>query len=271
MKKMKEKRVYTEEQKKKMEQRRQQRDLATMKRNEEKDRKSEETERRKEEAEEKKRSTIEARNHLVLSRSLTKETIDLELLLAEAPFFKVNEENLDSKCQAIRFLLRGNTAGQVKSWFAGEPRTSLRLTDIEWENLSWRVYEKVSDEAENLLKAQRAKFVGGKIPILEVDCRWATKGYDAHEATISAFTAPEGELVMVVNLFREGPHKNCTLDAKGMEGYGVQKIAKRLKKEGITVEHLLHDDDSSSINNARSIFPDLKELLCINHATKAVG
>ena len=53
-----------------------------------------------------------------------------------------------------------------------------------------------------------------------------------------------------------------------MEGSACQKVAKMFKDEGIRVDEVVHDCDSSSINKFRSMFEDVVEQHDINHTVK---
>jgi hypothetical protein len=168
---------------------------------------------------------------------------------------------------ALRYILTGGCFNKFATYQNFEAQ---KLTKEEWGTLQHRIFQKITAEAEAHLKRRRERFRGNTIPILSVDCRWATKGFNANEATVTGFTS-DGELLIVVNLYRTGPHKNCDYDAKGMEGYGVQHLCERLQEEQISVGKLLHDADASSWSNAQEVFPDLVELLCCNHAAKSLG
>jgi len=56
--------------------------------------------------------------------------------------------------------------------------------------------------------------------------------------------------------------------SRGMEGIGVKWIAESLKKAGLSIGSVSHDNDSSSMNNIRAVFPDAKEFLDVGHAAK---
>jgi hypothetical protein len=48
-----------------------------------------------------------------------------------------------------------------------------------------------------------------------------------------------------------------------MEGFGVQKIMEELKQEAITVSHIVHDKDSSTMRQVMSVYEDVEECLCL--------
>lgn len=217
-------------------------------------------ERLKKEEEEEKQEELRKFNW---RRSLEQEVQDLGVRCT--PLFTVDEEKLDIKTVALRFLLsgRGFSDFAVFQNFENE-----KLGKAEFLQLAELVYAKVDEVADKKLKERRERLEGESI-FMEIDCRWATRGFDAKEATVSGFDEG-GDLLTVVNLFREGKFKNCSLEAKGMEGFGVKLTCEQLKEEGIELETMLHDADSSSYYNARSIFPNLKELYCNNHTAKNI-
>ena len=59
--------------------------------------------------------------------------------------------------------------------------------------------------------------------------------------------------------------------AKGMEGEGTRRICQALKTNGLSIATFLHDGDSSSFSAVKEVFPEAKELFCINHAGKNLG
>ena len=61
--------------------------------------------------------------------------------------------------------------------------------------------------------------------------------------------------------------KNFHLSPKAMEGYGVQEICKRLKEKAV-IKAIVHDNDASTINHVKELFPDCLELLDNNHGRK---
>jgi hypothetical protein len=185
--------------------------------------------------------------------------------ITPTPLFGERENKIGSKIYALRYLLCGRSFTDFTVFQNFEKE---RLPKSDFADLAQRVYSKVDEVADQKLRERRELLKGKKI-LLEVDCRWATKGYDAHEATVSGF-GEDGKLLIVVNLFREGKFKNCEVEAKGMEGLGVKKICEILKSERIELATMLHDADSSSYNNARAIFPHLQEILCNNHTTKNI-
>lgn len=174
---------------------------------------------------------------------------------------KVNE-------RALRFLLAGKNYGDFDIFNRMEKNKN-KMTKHEWRILAKKVYEAVDEIASEEL-FNRRKQLQGKAIHLMVDCRWGTVGFNAKEATVSGFDVETKQLIIVQNMFREGKHKNCDLDAKAMEGQGVELICKKLKEENITVHTLLHDNDASSINHVREYFPDVKEQLCNNHTAKSI-
>jgi hypothetical protein len=242
-------------------------------------------ERWKEKEEEKKRKRDEVK--VDWRRRLNQEVQSFQI----TPLFVVDDEKLDLKTVALRFLLSGRGFSDFTVFQNFEKE---KLGNTEFLELAELVYTKVDEVADKKLEERRKKLKGKSI-FLEIDCRWGTRGFDAKEATVSGFD-DNGDLLTVINLFREGKlkyvilpfihsfihllssthissllcfyHRNCSVEAKGMEGLGVKRTCEMLKEEGIKVETMLHDADSSSYYNARSIFPNMKELYCNNHSAK---
>ena len=50
-----------------------------------------------------------------------------------------------------------------------------------------------------------------------------------------------------------------------MEGFGVQKIMEELKRNRITVSHIVHDKDSSTMRQVMTVYEDAEEVLCLNN------
>ena len=50
-----------------------------------------------------------------------------------------------------------------------------------------------------------------------------------------------------------------------MVGFGVEKIMKILKERGLTVSHVVHDIDSSTMKQVMSVFEDAEEVLCLSN------
>jgi hypothetical protein len=50
-----------------------------------------------------------------------------------------------------------------------------------------------------------------------------------------------------------------------MEGFGVEKIMKKLQKSQIKVTQVVHDKDSSTMRQVMSVFEDVEECLCLSN------
>jgi len=212
--------------------------------------------------------TYEPQKRELLERTLTQQLEDLKILISESCMFKEKQLPNHKQIVAIRFLLMGKNFADfgVYQDFEEQP-----LSRTEFHKIAAQVYAKVDEIAEQHLAFRKTKYKGKNL-LLEIDCRWGTRGNDAYEATVSGFDGETGEIIDRVNIFREkdDPRRNFDGEAKGMEGFGVKLLCERLKEAGINVHTILHDSDSSSFLNAKSIFPDVKENICANHMGKTI-
>jgi len=68
---------------------------------------------------------------------------------------------------------------------------------------------------------------------------------------------------------KQGSEKNFEGSSKSMEGYRVLRILEEMKKDDLVLQGVLHDDDASTISNARKVYsPQVKEYLDTNHYIK---
>jgi hypothetical protein len=50
-----------------------------------------------------------------------------------------------------------------------------------------------------------------------------------------------------------------------MEGFGVKKIMEELKKNALTVTHIVHDRDASTMNQVMTVFQDVEECFYLSN------
>ena len=94
-----------------------------------------------------------------------------------------------------------------------------------------------------------------------IDAGWSHAGWWARECTVTAVDGFTGLPIAYCHVIRG---ENYTGSSRGMEGFGVKKIMKELKEAGFKVTRLLHDKDSSTLNQTLEIFQDVHESLCLS-------
>jgi hypothetical protein len=52
--------------------------------------------------------------------------------------------------------------------------------------------------------------------------------------------------------------------SKAMEGFGVKKIMEEMKSLDLKIKKVIHDKDSSTMNQVMNIFQDVEEALCLS-------
>jgi len=98
-----------------------------------------------------------------------------------------------------------------------------------------------------------------------------SKRYDSPMGTVTFIDVSNYKVVGVSYFINISKAANFDGPAKAMEGAGTDDICAKLKAQGFTVTHFLHDGDSSSWATIKQHFPECLELLCINHAAKNLG
>ena len=103
------------------------------------------------------------------------------------------------------------------------------------------------------------------------DCGWNFRGFTSPMGTVSVIGLRSHRMLAVCPLLNETKIANYKGTAKGMEGEGTRRICQALKTNGLSIATFLHDGDSSSFSAVKEVFPEAKELFCINHAGKNLG
>lgn len=220
---------------------------------------------RRNELERQKRLEAKKRKSDTLVQPTEIEKKDLEVNCSKECFLDSEDPKFFFKTLAIRFLLAGFSFSEFKKIYNFYEEQQISKKD--WQDLELVVYKEVDILADNILKDERKKYEKEDLTII-MDCRWGTTGFDAYEATVSAFHGESNTLLGIYNIYRRDPLKNFSGSAKGMEGFGVKQLCLLFKQEGLNISTILHDGDSSAINNARSVFPTVTEWRCVNHVAK---
>lgn len=121
------------------------------------------------------------------------------------------------------------------------------------------IHNSVEEVLEDFLKECRNKIIDrNKVKII-IDAGWSHPGWWANECTVIALDASTMLPIAVQHIIRGDNYEGSS---KGMEGYGAELIAKKLKTLGISIKTVLHDKDASTFYNICSVFEDVSEELC---------
>ena len=123
---------------------------------------------------------------------------------------------------------------------------------------------------------------------LIIDAGWSHPGWWARECSVIALDGKSGLPVAVHHVIRgknfisDSSRGKCLctktvarlpktvarpffmLTFVGMEGYGVKEIMKDLHEGGFKVTRIIHDKDSSTMNQVMSVYQDVEESLCLS-------
>lgn len=94
---------------------------------------------------------------------------------------------------------------------------------------------------------------------LLLDGGWTHPGWWARECCMYAIDAFSG-LPIARKYIIKGT--NWTGSSKSMEAAAAKDIASNLHELGYKVTHLIHDKDASTLHHFKSVFSDVKELIC---------
>lgn len=109
-----------------------------------------------------------------------------------------------------------------------------------------------------------------KVLYVSSDCCWNSRNYKSSMGTVSVLGMSTNKIVGVHSMVNRTSAANYQGNAKSMERAGTLKIMLDYKSAGYKVGAFLHDGDSSAMNSVREVFPECKELRCINHVIKNI-
>jgi hypothetical protein len=118
----------------------------------------------------------------------------------------------------------------------------------------------VEEMVEELLKSNREMFQDSELWVT-FDAGWSSRGWSANECTVVLFEARTGVLLDLEHVLRKLPG-DCLGYFEGascgMEGYGLQKMMERCKKENVNIVSMIHDRDNSAYDIVTKFYPNVK-------------
>jgi len=147
-----------------------------------------------------------------------------------------------------------------------------------WQNASKDLYK--STETVALSSTRRVIEAAQNDDNLCVitDCRWDSRGFNSEHATVFLMDAGTDKILYGISILRYNPNikrkstDTAVFDYKGsskaMEGFGLQIMLEKCKKDKLEIQAFIHDDDGCSRGMFKEFYPNSMEILDIGHAAK---